>query len=323
MDKNHSVCVYLGAALGAYGFGQGHPFGVDRMGVFWDEAMRRGLDARVEVRAPVQAGQELIERFHTAEYVERVKAQSKSGRGYLDYGDTPAFPGVYEAAAYVVGSSLAALADVMSGRCLRAFVPIAGLHHARRDRAAGFCVFNDCGIVIETLRKDYGIQRVAYVDIDAHHGDGVFYAFEDDPDLIFADVHEDGRSLYPGTGAAHETGRGAALGTKLNIPLRPGAGDADFRGAWERVEEFLHEARPEFIILQCGADSLADDPLAHLLYSAAAHGHAAARLCHIADEYCAGRLLALGGGGYNRNNIAQAWTAVVQALVDNSQGTSD
>lgn len=318
MNQSHSIHVYLGPELASYGFGQGHPFGSDRMGAFWTEAVQRGLDARVSIRTPVIASEEAILHFHTADYIQRVKIQSKSGAGYLDFGDTPAFEGVFEAASYVVGSSLAALADIMRGDCRRAFVPIAGLHHARRDRAVGFCVFNDCGIVIETLRREYGIRRVAYVDIDAHHGDGVFYAFRDDPDVIFADLHEDGRYLYPGTGAAHETGTGPAQNTKLNIPMRPGANDNDFLIAWTRVEEFLHAAQPEFILFQCGADSLSDDPLTHLRYSTASHGHAAARLCVLADKYCQGRLLALGGGGYNRVNIAQGWTAVVQALVDSN-----
>ncbi|HWQ94428.1 MAG TPA: acetoin utilization protein AcuC [Gammaproteobacteria bacterium] len=312
---NKSVCVFVGEELALYGFGHGHPFGSDRMQAFWDEAVRLGLDKRVQICAPALATQEQIERFHSHEYVERVKFQSQTGQGFLDYGDTPAFPGVYEAAAYVVGTSVAAMVRVLSGECRRAFVPIAGLHHARRDGAAGFCVFNDCGVVIETLRVVHGIRRVAYVDIDAHHGDGVFYAFEDDPEMFFADLHEDGRYLYPGTGAAHEHGRGAAAGTKLNIPMRPGADDQDFRAAWPRVESFLRAARPEFIILQCGADSLAGDPITHLQYSAESHRYATTRLCEIAEEQCSGRLLALGGGGYNRANLAAAWTAVVEAML--------
>jgi acetoin utilization protein AcuC len=309
------VGVYIGAALARYGFGQGHPFGPDRMQAFWDEAQRRGLDRRVTVRAPVAAEPESILRFHTADYVERVRRQSQTGHGYLDWGDTPAFPGVFEAAAAVVGSTVDAVRAVMRTELDAAFVPIAGLHHARRDGAAGFCVFNDCGVAIETLRAEFGVRRVAYVDIDAHHGDGVFYAFETDPELIYADIHEDGRALYPGTGDASETGRGAATGTKLNVPMPPGADDTAFFAAWERVESHLRGARPEFILLQCGADSLADDPITHLRYTAHAHGHAAARLRELATACCGGRLVAMGGGGYNRRNIAAAWCAVVEALL--------
>jgi acetoin utilization protein AcuC len=312
------VAVYVGEALAAYGFGEGHPFGPDRMYAFWSRMLECGLDKRVQLREPQHASEEQILSFHTAPYLARVKRQSISGDGYLDAGDTPAFAGMFEAAATVAGTVLAALDDVVSARCRQAFVPIAGLHHAGRDAAAGFCVFNDCGIAIETLRRQHGIQRVAYVDIDAHHGDGVFYAFEDDPDLIFVDVHEDGRYLYPGSGFVEETGIGAARGTKLNIPMPPDADDHGFFRVWEAAEQFLDRAQPEFVLLQCGADSLAGDPITHLKYSEAAHRHAAVRLKTLAERHCGGRLLALGGGGYNRDNLARAWTAVVEALLGES-----
>ncbi len=310
-----AVCVYIGEALARYGFGPGHPFGPDRMDAFWAQARELGLTERVCVRAPVVATRAQIERFHTAAYVDLVERLSRTGEGVLDGGDTPAFPGMYEAAAAVVGSVLDALAEIVSGRCRHGFVPIAGLHHARRDGASGFCVFNDCGVAIETLRADYGIRRIAYIDIDAHHGDGVFYAFESDPELIFADIHQDGRTLFPGTGALEETGRGAAAGTKLNIPMEPGAGDKQFHLAWDQLEQFVARHEPEFILLQCGADSLAGDPLTQLNYSAEAHRFAAARACHLAEDFCQGRVLAVGGGGYNRANLAGAWTAVLQSLL--------
>ena len=166
---------------------------------------------------------------------------------------------MYEAAAGVVGATLSAMEAIMGGQCRRAFVPIAGLHHAARDHAAGFCVFNDCGVAIELLKRA-GLKRVAYVDIDAHHGDGVFYAFEDDATVVVADLHEDGRYLYPGTGTAEETGRGAACGTKLNLPLPPGSDDRVFARVWPAVTAHVAKFDPEFIILQCGADSLEGDP---------------------------------------------------------------
>jgi acetoin utilization protein AcuC len=252
--------------------------------------------------------------FHTPAYVDRVVEQSKLGQGYLDGGDTPAFEGVYEAASFVVGATLEALDVVITGPIPRAFVPIAGLHHAARDSAAGFCVFNDCAIAIEQCRRAHGFERVAYVDIDAHHGDGVFYGFEDDPNVIIADVHEDGRFLYPGTGRRDETGVGAAVGTKLNIPLPPGAGDEQFFEAWQEIEIFVDSMQPELVILQCGADSLGGDPITHLAYTEEAHSHAARQLRAIADDHCDGRLLALGGGGYDRDNLSRAWTRVVESL---------
>jgi acetoin utilization protein AcuC len=176
-------------------------------------------------------------------------------------------------------------------------------------------VFNDCGIAAELLRSRYGLERIAYVDIDAHHGDGMYYAFEADPHIYIADIHEDGRALYPGTGHASERGTGEAEGTKLNIPLRPRSGDDRFRQVWEQVEAFVEDARPEFILFQCGADSIAGDPITHLEFTVEAHAHAARRLCALADRYCEGRILGMGGGGYNRENLALGWTAVVREFV--------
>lgn len=310
------LCVYLGETLGDYGFPDGHPFGPWRMQAFSAALDQAGLGPKITLRTPTPASQSEIERFHDHAYVEQVKRQSASGTGYLDDGDTPAFPGVYEAAATVVGSCLDGVARTMRGACGPVFVPIAGLHHARREGAAGFCVFNDCGVVIETLLQHYGLARIAYVDIDAHHGDGVYYGFEHEPRVIIADIHEDGRYLYPGTGRSDETGTGAAEKTKLNLPLPPNAGAAAFFAAWEQLESFIASAEPEFILLQCGVDSLAGDPLTHLQFSPECHRHAARRLHTLAQRFARGRLLAVGGGGYEKANIQAGWTALVEGLLD-------
>lgn len=310
-----AVCVYLGDALAAYNFGAAHPFGPQRHHAFVARLEQQQLRSQVRVCDPVQATALELAYFHTMPYVTEIQTRSESGDGYLDQGDTPAFPGMFEAAAAVVGSTLDALRRVCAGgECRRAFVPIAGLHHARRDGAAGFCIFNDCGVAIEAALRDYGLERVAYVDIDAHHGDGVYYGFEDDARVVIADVHEDGHFLYPGTGAAAETGKGGALGTKRNVPMAPDAGDADFLAVWNGIEAFLRAHRPQLILLQCGADSLAGDPLTHLQYSANVHRHVTRRLCALAGDD--GRIVAMGGGGYHLDNIAQAWCAVVEALLE-------
>ena len=311
-----SVAVVSGKDIARYGFANGHPFGPDRHDHFTGELQREALGDRVLQLAPRAATQDELLSFHTANYLEHVLRKSTSGEGFLDGGDTPAFRGVFDAASSVVGATLVAVEAIMRGGQRRAFVPIAGLHHAGRGHAAGFCVFNDCGVAIEQLRSRYGLRRIAYVDIDAHHGDGVFYAFESDPDTPFADIHEDGRTLYPGTGAVEETGKGEAAGTKINLPLPAGAGDAEFFEAWNRIEQYLQAFPSEFIILQCGADSLAGDPITHLQFTEEAHAHAAARLCEIASAQGHGRVLGLGGGGYNRRNLARAWTRVVRAFAD-------
>ena len=305
----------IGEQLGRYGFPGGHPFGPDRYGAFLREFDQRGLGSKVTLLEPAQASVDELLLFHSDSHVEFVQRSSEHGTGALDGGDTPNFRGVYEAAACVVGGSLTAAEWIMAGERRRAFVPIAGLHHAARDRAAGFCVFNDCGVVIEALRARHGLRCIAYVDIDAHHGDGVFYAFEDDPAVIIADLHESGETLYPGTGTAAECGRGAATGTKLNVPLSAGSGDAQFQQAWPVMLEHVARFEPQFLILQCGADSVAGDPLANLLLTPAAHARAARDLCALADRLDHGRVLALGGGGYDRGNLAQAWVGVVEALL--------
>jgi acetoin utilization protein AcuC len=312
-----STHLFLSSELGRYGFPEGHPLSVDRQGAFWRHARALGLDRKVVLRdvgAPASRAE--IELFHDADYVDRVIEASRRGSGYLDYGDTPAFPGCYEVAAHVVGAALEGARRIMAGEARRSFQPIGGLHHARRAGAAGFCVFNDPGILIESLRARHGVRRIAYVDIDVHHGDGVFYEFEEDADVVCVDIHEDGQFLYPGTGSVHETGSGAAEGTKLNLPLAPGSGDREFLRAWDKAERFVDAARPEFVVLQCGADGLAGDPLADLRLTVAAHAHAARRLVALAERHARGRLMAFGGGGYSLENLSAAWCAVLEALVE-------
>ena len=314
MNETH-LTVYWGEELGRYGFGEGHPLGQNRLAAFRIAAIREEIDRNAEIATPVACNITDIILFHEPEYVQRVEEQSAIGEGYFDCGDTPAYPGIYDAGRFVVGTGLAAIDRILKHDWHNAFVPIGGLHHARRDAAAGFSIFNDCGIMIEALRRRFGINRIAYVDIDAHHGDGVYYAFEEDPDLAIADIHEDGRYLYPGSGAANEEGKGIAAGTKLNLPLPPDSNDSEFFRAWSQVEALVERHEPEFIIFQAGVDSMAGDPLTHLRFSVAAHTHAARRLRALADKYARGRLLVYGGGGYNLDNVASGWVAVCKELI--------
>lgn len=309
------VGVYVGSDLTRYGFPNEHPFGSDRHDAFWNHAVHLGLDRQVQTLDPQICNESDLTLFHDESYVNTLKRKSVDGSGYLDYGDTPAFKGVYEASAYVVGSGLDALHRIMRGEHKRIFIPIAGLHHANRQSAAGFCTVSDLGILIQTLREQYQVQRIAYVDIDAHHGDGVFYSYQSDPDIIIGDIHEDGRFLYPGTGFAYETGTESATGTKINLPVMPGSDDEIFFSSWGRLEEFIRQFDPEFILFQAGVDSIIGDPLTHMEFTPKAHGYAAKRLCLLADEYCEGKILATGGGGYNRTNIAHGWCEVVKAMI--------
>ncbi len=312
----HKVFVSMGDELAKYHFGVHHPFGPLRYPAFTSEFSQRQLMMRVDVLAPVMCDEADLTLFHTSEYVLRVKQMSQTGVGYLDGGDTPAFPGMFDVSRYIVGTTIDGVRRIMRGEYQRGFTPIGGLHHAGRKGAAGFCIFNDCGVAIEILKDEFRLNKIAYVDIDAHHGDGVFYGFENDPAVCYVDFHEDGRYLYPGTGRSDETGSGNAVGTKMNIPMPMYANDEAFLKLWDRVESFILDAQPEFILLQCGADSVKGDPITHLHYSTHVHAYVTRRLCALADRLGHGRVMAMGGGGYNLENLSQAWCDVVEAMLD-------
>src|SRR5213594_5068285 len=248
------TAVIIGKELSTYSFGEKHPHNSGRLDAFWSKIRQSDTmnSSNMKLVPPVLADEIAVSSFHDKGYINFVKNSSITGLGYLDLGDTPSFKGVFNASLYVVGSTLLALDIVINkpNGVVHAFNPIGGLHHARRDAAGGFCVFNDIGIAIMYARSKYNIKKILYIDIDAHHGDGVFYEFEDDTMLFFPDIHEDGRYLYPGTGSAAETGNGVAEGTKLNIPLESGAGDKEYIQASGKIEHFVDNARPELIILQ-------------------------------------------------------------------------
>ena len=309
-----NVCLFADEGLARYGFPGGHPFGVDRQDAFLREAKAQGLLEEVRLKNGRSAARDVLERFHRPNYVERVLTAESTDLEYFDP-DTPVFPDVFDVASYVVGSAVNGLDMVMDGECARTFQPIGGLHHAGRGHSAGFCVFSDLGVVIETLRIRYGVKRVAYVDIDVHFGDGVFYGFEEDPDVIIADIHQDPRGFYPGTGFAYETGKGEAAGTKLNIPLTQGSGDKEFRDSWPQVERHLEKFAPEFFVFQCGADGLNGDPIAGLRYTPETHAYATKQLVALSERFAKGRLMAFGGGGYDRTNLGKAWSAVLAEML--------
>jgi acetoin utilization protein AcuC len=260
---------------------------------------------------------------HAAAYVAAVKRASADPQAWregfgIGPGDTPAFAQMHEAATLAVGATTRGLRDVMSGASLRAFCPGGGLHHAHRDRAAGFCVYNDLAVAITSATAENPEARVAYVDLDAHHGDGVQEAFWDRADVLTVSVHESGTYLYPGTGRVAEIGRGAGEGFALNVPLPPDAGDACYGLVLaEVVAPALRAFAPDVIVAQLGADSHRDDPLTHLDTTVAGQHSNARALVARADELCAGSILATGGGGYDSYSAApRAWACALAALLD-------
>jgi acetoin utilization protein AcuC len=299
-----------------YGFPGFHPLSSKRLRMVQARIEERGIlerDNIVNVEAhPVPLN--ILRLFHTQGHIDLVKRLSEEGRGYLDHGDTPAYPGMYEDSLVVVGASIQGVEAVWKGTVDTGFQCSGGLHHARPDRSAGFCIFNDIGVGIAYLFNHLGAERILYVDIDAHHGDGVFYSFYDDPRLWIGDIHQDGRTLYPGTGFEWERGEGEAEGTKLNIPLPPGASDKELLKAVEEVVEHGRRAEPEMILLQAGADCIEGDPITWLRYSLDGHLSAVKRIHQLAEEICDGKLLVFGGGGYNLENTAEAWANILDFL---------
>lgn len=297
-----------------YDFGPQHPLRPVRYKLTRDLMDAYGLfDGQVHLVEPPAASDAEIELVHDPGYVRLVRALGDAGRGTerqagLGAGDNPVFPRMHEVTAVVAGGSIAAAGLVMEGTLDYAFNISGGLHHALPGRAAGFCVYNDPAIAIAWLLR-HGAERVAYIDTDAHHGDGVQWIFYDDPRVLTVSIHESGRYLFPGTGHVEEIGKDRGRGTSINIPLEPGASDADMLLAFdEAAVPLVSEFRPEFLVLQHGCDSHHLDPLTHLDCTMAVFGEIGKRERALAENVSEGRAISGGGGGYAyREVVPRAW----------------
>lgn len=302
-----------------YNLGSEHPLRPIRVKLTYELIKAEKLLEKDKIRetdARVASRDELL-LFHEESYIKLVEQYSRKGSGLLDAGDTPAFKGCYEATSLVAGASLSAADYVMSGKFSHAFNPSGGLHHAHPERASGFCIFNDPAIVIGYLKSKYKLRRILYMDIDAHHGDGVMYGYYDDPAVLDIDFHESGKYLFPGTGFPDETGKGDARGLKLNISLPPSTGDQAYLDAFnEIVPTAVRKFKPEIILLQCGADGHLDDRLAHLRLTTHTYSEVVNQIHYIAHELCNGRFLLFGGGGYTLANVPRVWTVAFATLAD-------
>jgi acetoin utilization protein AcuC len=299
-----------------FDYGPEHPLRMERLGLTWRLMQAYGLTRLpgATVHAPAPAGEGEITAFHTPEYLEVLKAantgaQPPHGAAFgLGPGDNPVFRGLWEAAQLVAAGSLLAADLVARGEADRAFHFAGGLHHALPDRASGFCYVNDAVLAIMRLRER-GL-RVAYVDIDAHHGDGVQYAFYGDPSVLTISVHERGERLFPGTGFVHEKGEGEAAGFSVNLPLEAYTDTETYLPAFEAVvPPLLGRFKPDVIVAQLGIDSHRTDPLTHLALDVQGFARALARIVPLAPK-----VVALGGGGYDVRNVARAWTVAWAVL---------
>jgi acetoin utilization protein AcuC len=272
------------------------------------------------------ASDEQIQRVHAPAYVAAVRQFSASPAlaasweagqwGLAAAGDTPAFAGMHEAAARLCGASIAAAMRVWHGEADQAFSAGGGLHHAFANRAAGFCIYNDPAVAIQAL-LDAGAERVAYIDVDVHHGDGTQWIFWEQPRVLTCSVHESGRFLFPGTGGMEERGGQHAPGSAVNIPLPAHSGDAPYlRAVTDVIGPAVAAFEPDVVVTQNGADPHHLDPLAHLQITMPTYPKLYQALREITNESAEGRWVALGGGGYTFDTVPRAWAMLFAAMLD-------
>lgn len=311
-------CLIDPRSLLRYDFGAHHPFKIHRLGLAYNliEAYELTETGDVTVLEPRVADDSEALGFHTQGYLECLRLASEGvwtpnlfSHG-LGSSDNPVFPGVYGWAMSVAGASIDCAQEILSGNATRAFNLSGGLHHAMPSKASGFCHINDAVLAIQALTN--AGKRVAYVDIDAHHGDGVEHAFYGSSDVLTISIHQSGRTIFPGSGFVNETGDGEGVGYAVNIPLAPGAGDDAYERAFDAIILPLLKAyRPDVLVTQLGADAVLGDVVANL------------RLSLIGFERCLKVFrsldlpwIALGGGGYDIANVVRAWTMAWGSIMD-------
>ncbi len=302
-----------------YNFGPEHPFSPVRQKMTLDllDALGHPVDAEV----PPVASRDDVRRVHSEAFVAKVEAASNGtapprARSFgLNTGDVPVFEDMDAATRGLVGGTLHGARLLAEGQAKRVLQLGGGLHHAREEEASGFCVYNDLSVAIDVLREHD--LRVAYVDVDVHHGDGVQFLHYDDPGVLTLSLHETGRALFPGTGGIEEIGKGPGRGFSLNVPLAPFTESESFLDAFERVVPYaLSHFQPDVLVVQCGADAHFNDPLADLLLTTRAYERIFRRLLVLSDEHTDGRLLCTLGGGYRLDSVSRIWALLGLLIQD-------
>lgn len=303
----------------SYNFGPQHPFSPLRLEMLLDLLSELGHSP--EWTEPSQASREDIRSAHSEAFVRRVEAASQGehltdGEHYgIGTADTPAFAGMDQATRWLVGGTLEAARLVHQDKAKEVLQLGGGLHHAQRDLASGFCVYNDLSVATRYLTRQG--MRVAYLDIDVHHGDGVQWIHYDEGEVLTLSLHESGRYLYPGTGAIHEIGRGDGVGKKLNVPLEPFSEGESYLGVFQQVSEAaLDWFRPDVLLVQCGVDTHFSDPLAELLLDTQTHFKLFTLLRQYARAFASGGAIYTLGGGYSLDATSRAWAGLYLTLQD-------
>lgn len=329
------TALIMSDAFAAYNFGKTHPLKPERVTLTWD--LIRGLKLHerpgVEILEPKMASDEDIAILHSRDYIKFVKHVSAlledgplpdneiiEGFKYnLGPGDNPVFPKMHEGSAIVTGATMLGAETVWEDNGIdAAFNAGGGLHHAMANRASGFCIYNDPAIAILHLLHDHAKDdpKIMYIDIDAHHGDGVQKAFYDNPNVLTLSIHESGEYLFPGTGFFNEQGEGEGEGFSVNIPLLPYTNDDLYLDVFDDIVPAVTKAfKPDLIMSQNGVDTHCTDPLANLGLTTAGHKAIFSRIHELAKKHAGGKLLALGGGGYNISVVPRSWTMLFAELI--------
>lgn len=310
-----------------YFFNNEHPFNQKRLRLTVDLLTRFGALSSEAIVSPRRASDSELLLVHNSDYINAVKALSAPSaepallqlaeKFGLRTEDTPYFEGMHDATSHLVGGSLTAAELVLEGKAKRALHLGGGLHHAMSNKGAGFCVYNDASVAIAHIRKRSGF-RVLYIDTDVHHGDGVQWSFYTEPEVCTYSIHETGKYLFPGTGLVNERGDGDGFGTCVNMPVEPYTEDESWMHCFQEPLESIFQAfKPDIIVSQHGCDAHAFDPLSHVHCSMRIYLQMPLIIRRLADRYCEGRWIALGGGGYDMWRVVpRAWSLLWLVMSD-------
>jgi acetoin utilization deacetylase AcuC-like enzyme len=296
--------------------GPGHPERPERLNAILERLRQQGLASNLVMLTPVAAAPELVATIHSPEYIQRVKRSCRGGLGYVDTPDAPASTNSYDVALAAAGGVLSAVDAVMTGRVRNAFCAVRPPgHHALKERAMGFCLFNNVAIAARYLQQKHKLARVLIVDWDVHHGNGTQAAFYDDPTVFYFSVHQS--PFYPGTGSADERGQGKGLGFTLNVPLAAGCGDADYKKIFEeKLKPAAAAFKPDFVLVSAGFDAAQGDLLGRMKLTPEGYAELTRIVKGIAVQECHGRLVSTLEGGYNLEALAASVAAHLRILME-------
>ncbi|MHA1963410.1 MAG: acetoin utilization protein AcuC [Candidatus Thorarchaeota archaeon] len=308
-------------ALLEYEFKKDHPLKPDRLKLTYLLSEQLGLIDKVKEIEPTLASRQELELFHAPEFIDAVEDSGTNNNLHPQYGlgtaDNPIFPLIHDTGARYVGATLEAMREIIDGAS-NAFCISGGLHHAHKNTASGFCIYNDVAIAINMLHQKKKC-KVLYFDFDAHHGDGVQNAFYRSKEVLTISVHQTGKTLFPGTGYIYETGSAEGVGYSVNVPLIPGAGTPELIRVFDEVVIPLFESfKPDLLVTQMGVDGHYMDPLAHLTFTSHGYETIIRKLRDMSSDICKLGWLAVGGGGYHPVNVARLWTLFLAVMLDES-----